>query len=99
VARPISEQRKQLWHALNAYITERGSAITTVAFASPLHLETPPESRLPENLGTMGWNLIDRGQETRLGPQEVTRDRSGRPRPTTGYAFRVMDVYEIALPR
>jgi hypothetical protein len=55
VARPISEQRKQLWHALSAYITERGSAITTVAFASPLHLETPPESRLPENLRTMGW--------------------------------------------
>jgi hypothetical protein len=43
----------------------------------------------------MGWEPVFRERVTRIGPPEVTQERTGRPKPATGYAFRMVDVYEL----
>jgi hypothetical protein len=101
--RPISDKQKELWANLNAYCIERGGALTTRASMFPARLEVFRESLLPARLRELGWIVIDKGQETRLGPQILTHDSKGRekakPECGPGYNFRVMDVYDIALPR
>src|SRR6516225_7141222 len=54
--RPISEKQRQLWQSLNAFVSERGAAITTRADQWPVRLETPKESPLPAKLRELGWD-------------------------------------------
>src|SRR5262249_32255216 len=82
-----AERRRELWHRLNGYVTERGGAITTLPYSWPARLETPKESALPVKLRELGWIVIDKGQETRLGPHGNC------------YGFSVRDVFDVALPR
>jgi hypothetical protein len=57
---------------------------------------------VPAKLRELGWIVIDKGQETRLGLQLVTHDRRGREKatPTLGnsYGFHQRDVFDVCLP-
>jgi len=96
------EHRRALWHRLNEYCGERAGAITTAPFHWPARLEVMKESPLPAKLRELGWVVLDKGQETRLGPQILTHDLAGREKPQaafgTSYGFAVRDVFDVALP-
>ena len=96
------EKKRELWIGLNQYCEDRCGAITTLPFHWPARLETPKESPLPAKLRELGWIVIDKGSETRLGPQVVTEDVKGRPtKPTFGnsYGFHQRHIYDVCLPR
>jgi len=101
-AQPISERQKALWQGLNQYVIERGAALTTIPNIFPARLETHPDSPLPAKLRELGWDVVFREKQTRLGPQIETHDAKGRekPKPSFGnsYGFHTVDVYDIALP-
>lgn len=99
-AAKISEQRRELWQALNQFVMERGGAIVSPMFAFPVRLEVATDSGLPERLRELGYDLIYRNEETRVGPpvSEPRRWRQ-RPRLAIGYGFRTVDVFELGVPR
>jgi hypothetical protein len=71
----------------------------SLQFTSPLRLEIPTNSPLPERLRALGYDPIFCEQPTRIGPQAVQHDRSGRALPVTGYSFSLHDVYLLKLPK
>jgi hypothetical protein len=96
----ISEQRRELWQALNDFVMERGGAIVSPKFHFPIRLEVTPDSELPAKLRELGYDLIFRNEETRIGAPVSEPGRWGRPRYlNTGYSFRGVAVYELDLPR
>jgi hypothetical protein len=95
----ITEQRRNLWTALNEFIRQNGGSIVSLQFTSPLRLEVPINSPLPERLAALGYDPIFCEQTTRIGPQAVQHDRRGRALPTTGYSFNTFDVFHLKLPK
>ena len=92
------ERRFELWHALNRYITEHGGFVVSAPFSSPVLIEAPRDSTLPKQLAGAGYDLVFRGQLTRIGSAAPKHDRQVRMRPLTpGYSFHMVDVYELAL--
>ena len=87
----------ELWHALNRFITENGGFVVSAPFASPVRIESPRDSTLPKRLTEAGYDLVFRGQLTRIGSAAPTHDRHGRTQPVTGYGFHRVDVYELTL--
>jgi hypothetical protein len=89
---------------LNAIISDAKPLSMTAALpAGPARSETAKESSLADKLRELGWDLIERGQETRLGPQIETHDWRGREKlkPDFGnsYGFHQRDVFDVCLPR
>jgi hypothetical protein len=101
-AAKISQQRRNLWDALHDFIRKGGGAIVSLKYENPVRLEIPVDSPLADKLRELGWTLIDRGQETRIGPQMLTHDLKGRPkdRPAlgSGYAFNQRLCFDVLLP-
>ena len=82
-AKKISEERRRLWGALNAYIGRRGGWVTSPMYVSPLRIEITADFELPDKLAEIGYAPVHRGQTTR-----VTSD-----------GIRNVDLIEIDLPR
>jgi hypothetical protein len=97
----ITQQHRDLWDALNQYVTERGGAITSVRYASPIRLEFDPESPLADKLKELGYSLTFLERDGRWGgPATPDHDARWRNRAvTSGYGFRTVDVYELRLPK
>jgi hypothetical protein len=97
----VSERQRDLWDALNQYVTERGALIVSVKHANPLTLEVPLESPLVDKLREQGLDLIFCERRNRLGgvavPEYDTRWRKGVV--SGGYGFTTVDVYQIRLPK
>jgi hypothetical protein len=92
------EERCELWHALNRFITGHGGFVVSTPFSSPICIEVPKDSTLPKRLAEAGYDVVFRGQLTRIGSATPKHDRQGRIGPlTTGYGFHRVDVYELAL--
>jgi len=92
------EKRRALWHALNRFITELGGFVVSAPFSSPIRIEAPRDSTLPKRLAEAGYDVVFRGQLTRIGSAAPRHDRQGRIGPLTGrYGFHRVDVYELAL--
>jgi hypothetical protein len=99
-AAKVSQQRRDLWTALNAFITERGGAIVTPMFVSPVRIEVPPDSELPAKLAEAGYDLTFCEQATRIGAPIAKPVLWGqRSRRNDAYAFRAVNVYELKLPK
>ena len=96
---PPTERQRAIWHGLNDYVSERGAMITSIPYARPIRLEVPLESPLPDKLRAMGWETVFKESLTRIGPPETTTVGGKRPRPATGYAFRMVNVFELRMPR
>jgi hypothetical protein len=94
----ISQRQRDLWDALNQYVTERGAAITSVRYANPLRLEVLPDSPLPAKLRELGYDPVYCEQTTRLGAPVSTR-QGWRTNLNNGYSFRAVDVYTVKLPK
>jgi hypothetical protein len=47
--------------------------------------------------GAMGSEPVFRERVTRIRPPEVTQERTGRPKPATGYVFRARVKYRAQL--
>ena len=73
--------------------------ITSIPYARPIRLEVPLESPLPDKLRAMGWETVFKESLTRIGPPETKTVGGKRPRPTTDYAFRMVNVFELRMPR
>ena len=56
-AAKVSQQRRDLWTALNAFITERGGAIVSPMFVSPVRIETAPDSNCRPSSPRPGMTL------------------------------------------
>jgi hypothetical protein len=95
----ISARQRNLWDALNQYVTERGAAIVSVKYANPLRIEVATDSELPARLRELGYDPTFCEQVTRIGAASVRHDRRGRPQMTSGYGFSVRDVYLLKLPK
>jgi hypothetical protein len=95
----ITERHRDLWGAINQFVTEHGGFVTSLQFASPIRIEVPMGSALPAKLAEAGYDLVFREQTTRIGAAAVEHDRRGRPRMTSGYSFHTVDVYELKLPK
>jgi hypothetical protein len=99
-AAKISQQRRDLWTALNAFITERGGFVTSVQFASPVRIEVAPDSELPAKLAEAGYDLTFCSQTTRIGAPIAESALWGqRSKRNSAYSFHAVDVYELRLPK
>jgi hypothetical protein len=94
----ITQQRRDLWDAINSFVTERGGFIVSVKYASPMRMECDPESKLPEKLREADHDPVFLQQETRLGAPISTRE-GWRTNLNNGYSFHVRNVYELRLPK
>jgi hypothetical protein len=94
----VDQTKRDLWDGLNAFVGERGGAITSVRHTWPIRLEVDPESKLPEKLIELGHDLIFCSQETRIGPAVSVR-HGWRTNVNGAYSFRTVDVYSIRLPK
>ena len=61
---PISEQQKQLWHALHDYCRDHGAWIVSVPEHRELRIECRKDSALPVKLAQLGYS--PRCCETRM---------------------------------
>jgi hypothetical protein len=96
----ISGQRKELWAALNQFITENGGWTTSVPGYSPIRFEATEHSRLPLELTKLGYTLLPRGTTTRIGSGgSEYSPRLRKTIPSAGYGFLTVAVYELDLPR
>jgi hypothetical protein len=96
---PPTERQRAIWHGLNVYVSERGAMVTSIPYAQPIRLEVPLESPLPDKLRAMGWETVFKESLTRIGPPETETVGEKRPRPATGYSFRMVNVFELRMPR
>jgi hypothetical protein len=101
-AAKITQQRRDLWDALNQYVTERAGAITSVKYANPVRLEIPLDSPLADKLRELGYDPVYLSDETRIGgvaapDPDAVRWRQGVK--TSGYGFRQVRVFELRLPK
>jgi hypothetical protein len=96
----VSQQRRNLWDALNEFIRkDGGAAVVSLKYTSPIRIEAATDSELPARLRELGYDLMFREQATRLGPQAVRYDQRGRALPVTGYSAISVNVYELRLPK
>lgn len=79
-----TEQRRNLWTALNEFIRQNGGFVVSLQFTSPLRCEVPINSSLPARLRALGYDPIFCEQTTRIGPQP---------------AFDTFDVFHLKLPK
>ena len=92
------EKRCELWHTLSRFITEHGGFVVSAPFSSPIRIEAPRDSTLSKRLAEAGYDLVFRGQLTRIGSATPKHDRQSRIGPLTAcYGFHRVDVYELAL--
>jgi hypothetical protein len=95
-----SEQRRNLWTALAEFVRQNGGFVVSLQFTSPLRLEVPTNSPLPERLRALGYDPIFVEQASRFGPiiaaEPVLRKRRVTT-PTDG--FRAVDIFEVRLPK
>jgi hypothetical protein len=94
----ISERQRNLWTALNEFVTERGGAITSMLYANPVRLEVPLDSELPAKLRELGYDPVYCSEETRIGPP-VSTQRGRWTNLNSAYSFRQVAVYELRLPK
>ena len=74
--------------------------VVSVPFSFPVRIEAPRDSTLPKRLGEAGYDLVFRGQLTRIGNAAPKHDREARTQPlTVSYGFHMVDVYELALDK
>jgi hypothetical protein len=92
----ITEKQRDLWDALNQYVTERGAMIVSVKHANPVRLEVPLDSELPAKLRELGYDPIYCEQATRIGAPVSTK-RGRWTNLNNGYSFRTVDVFELRL--
>jgi hypothetical protein len=96
----ISQKQRDLWDAVNQFVSERGGAITSVRYGNPIRLEIPLDSPLADKLRELGHDLVFRNEETRIGPPVAEPVLWGqRVRRNDAYAFRAVNVYELRLPK
>jgi hypothetical protein len=70
----VTEARKQLWNALNAFVTSQGGWVTSPPFGRFLRIEVEQGSSLPVKLEKAGHRLRHAGMTTRIGPGFRTVD-------------------------
>jgi hypothetical protein len=79
-----TEQRRDLWRAINQLVIDHGGFVTSVQFASPIRIEVPMGSVLPAKLAEAGFDPAFRERTTRIGPQP---------------SFDTFDVFHLKLPK
>lgn len=83
-----TEKRRQLWDAINVFVTKHGGWIVSPPGSVELRIEVPERSDLREKLTELGYRPLAIGQATRL------TGKSSAPSP-----WVVVDVIAISLPR
>ena len=78
----VSEQRRNLWDALNAYVMSHGGAVVSVPHHRELRIEIPKDSAIPTELARLGYDPRLCGSTTRIAAG----------------AFTCVDIVEIVLP-
>jgi hypothetical protein len=94
----IDAQRRDLWQAINQYVTERGGFVVSVQYVSPVRIEVSPDSELPEKLRELGYDPVFCEQATRIGAP-VSGQRGRWVDSNRAYSFHTRDVYELRLPK
>jgi len=91
--------RVRLWENLNVYLARYDARIISPAHSYPIRFEMPPvASNLPLKLTELGYTVIFRCEETRIGgPAYETRWR--RTSAGSGYGQYTVAVFELHLPR
>jgi hypothetical protein len=62
----VSGERRRLWEALADYIRLHGGFVTSHPYASPIRIEAPYDSSLPEKLREFGYAPSPAGSVTRI---------------------------------
>jgi hypothetical protein len=94
----LDQQRRDLWRAIHDFVSERGGFVTSVQYVSPIRIEIPPDSELPQKLRELGYDPVFLEQDTRIGPPLSTR-HGWRGNFNGAYSFHIRDVYELRLPK
>ena len=94
----LDQHRRDLWNAINQFVSERGGFVTSVQYTSPIRIEVPPDSELPAKLKELGYDPIYCEQATRIGAP-VSSQRGRWVNYNSAYSFHVRDVYELRLPK
>jgi hypothetical protein len=64
----LSQLQRDLWQKLNAYVFEEGGWITSRPDSSPIRVECPIDSVLPQLLRDAGYEVASIGTAERLMP-------------------------------
>jgi hypothetical protein len=95
----VPDQHRQLWQTLNDFVMARSGQIVSPMFVFPIRLEVAPDSELPARLRTLGYDLIYREQDTRIGAPMHGRRWGRLSDLNKAYSFRQVDVFELRLPK
>jgi hypothetical protein len=93
--------RVRIWDGLNVFAAKHQARIISPAHSYPVRLETPPDSDLPDKFRSLGYDVVFKSEDTRIGgpvsPEYQARWRRGvKP---TGYGFYTVSVFELNLPK
>jgi hypothetical protein len=94
--------RVRIWEKLNAYLARYDARIISPMHCYPIRFEMPPvRSDLPLKLTELGYTVIYRCEETRVGgpasPEYQARWRYRRG--SAGYGQYTVAVFELHLPQ
>lgn len=96
--RPSPRERER-WNDLNAIAWSYGGKITSSPYASPIRLECPQQSALPERLRGFGYDLTEIGTVERMLPvAEVVKQRGGTKMTTQQVVPTAVSIFEFDLP-
>jgi hypothetical protein len=64
---------KELFDKINRYVTAHGGWITSIPGAAEVSMETLPDSTLPDELRTLGYDVTEIGEGQRILPHTITQ--------------------------
>ncbi len=75
----VIPSRKELFAALNAFVTERHGWLTSIPGAVDVTMECLPGSSLPDELRKLGYEVTEMGDGERILPHQIVRRFVRRP--------------------
>jgi hypothetical protein len=96
----VSQQQRNLWERVHAFVRQNGGSITLPPYHSPIRLEVEPLSGLPA-VQADSFDVIFLCHESRLGAPVKESPLWGRRNKQNpgAYGFHQVAVYEVRLPK
>lgn len=68
----VTPNRKELFAALNEFVTKRGAWLTSIPGDKEVRMECLPDSTLPDELRKLGYTVESDGETERILPHAIT---------------------------
>jgi hypothetical protein len=68
----VTPNRKELFAALNEFVTKRGAFLTSIPGEKEVRMECVPDSTVPDELRKLGYTVEPDGEGERILPHAIT---------------------------